>query len=376
MEELMRARRSRSAAGWVLMTTLALVLTGCAIGGDDGTIPQNALNPAGPVARSQDALWDRVFPIAITVFVLVQGLIIYAVIRFRSKGGDEDLPKQVAGNTRLEIGWTIVPALILAGIAIPTVSTIFSLATVGEDPINVRVVGKQYWWEFEYEDPQYEGVVTATQLVIPEGREIQLDMQSVSAQQPYDPAAVPEGTVNPSGSVALGVIHSFWVPQLAGKMDVVPGHTREMKIEADEPGLYLGQCAEFCGLSHPNMRFSVLATTAEEFDEWIAAQAEPAEVVEEGLAAQGQELFLERQCLTCHTVDGHPDNLDLRIGPDLTHWNSREEFAGGILDVQSDDDITAWLRDPQAEKPGTQMTNLNLSDADIEALVAYLRTLD
>lgn len=372
----MRAARSRSAAGWALATILALALTGCAIGGDDGTIPQNALDPAGPVARSQDALWDLVFPIAIAVFVLVQGLIIYAVVRFRSKGGEEGLPKQVAGNTRLEIAWTIVPALILAGIAIPTVSTIFSLATVGEDPINVRVIGKQYWWEFEYEDPQYEGVVTATQLVIPEDREIQLDMQSVSAQQPYDPAAVPEGTVNPSGAVSLGVIHSFWVPQLAGKVDVMPGHTREMKIQADEPGLYLGQCAEFCGLSHPNMRFSVQAMTAGDFDEWIAAQAEPAELAEEGLAAEGQELFLASQCLTCHAVDGHPDNLGIRIGPNLTHWNSRDKFAGDILEVESDDDITAWLRNPQAEKPGAQMPNLNLSDADIEALVAYLRTLD
>ncbi len=372
----MRVRRSRSATGWALIAVLTLLLSGCAVAGDDGDIPQNALAPAGPVARAQDALWDLAFPIAVVVFIVVQGLILYALFRFRSRGQEEKLPKQVAGNTRLEIGWTLLPAVVLAFIAVPTVSTIFALSTAEEDALNVRVVGKQYWWEFEYQDPEQQGVVTATQLVIPAGREIQLDMQSVSAQQPFDPGALPQGEIDPRGPVALGVIHSFWVPQLAGKVDVVPGHTRHMKIEADEPGLYLGQCAEFCGLSHPNMKFSVLAQTPEEFDAWIEAQAQEAEVAEEGLAAEGQNLFAEQGCVSCHAVAGHPDNLDIRIGPNLTHFNTREEFAGGILDVQNDDHLRAWLANPQAEKPGAQMPNLNLSEGDIEALVAYLRTLD
>lgn len=394
----MRMRPSRPVAGWALVAVLALLLAGCAINGDDGTMPQNVLDPAeGTIAQQQDALWNLVFPIAIAVFVLVQGLVLYAVIRFRQRRGDDDsrLPKQVAGNTRLEITWTIIPAVILVFIAVPTVRTIFTLGVEGPDPLNVRVIGKQYWWEFEYEDPEQMGVVTATQLHIPVGREIQLDMQAVSATQSYDPAVVPEGDVNPRGEVALGVIHSFWVPRLAGKQDVVPGHTREMAIRAGEPGVYLGQCAEFCGLSHPNMRFSVVAESEEEFDAWIAEQAAEAEVVEAGDSvegqpgdpAAGQELFASATCVACHAIGGYPANGDpsaepvpleeqARVGPNLTHFNSRDEFAGGILDVQSDDDLRAWLRNPQLEKPGAQMPNLQLTDEQIDDLVAYLRTLD
>jgi cytochrome c oxidase subunit 2 len=382
MEDLMRVRRSRSLAGWVpLAVLLLLLLGGCAIGGDTGEIPQNALDPApGTVAQELDELWNLVFPIAVGVFVLVQGLILFAVLRFRSQRGPGDeaepLPKQVAGNTRLEITWTIIPAVILVIIAVPTVRTIFSVAGSSEDAMNVRVIAKQYWWEFEYEDPEQQGVVTATQLHIPTGREVQLDMQSVSPTVSYDPEQVPEGEVQPVGDVGLGVIHSFWVPRLNGKFDVVPGHTREMKLETDEPGTYLGQCAEFCGLSHANMKFSVVAQEPEEFDAWIEEQAAEAELQESGLAAEGQELYVSATCVACHAIEGHPQNAGARVGPTLTHFNSRETFAGGILDVQSDDQLRAWLRDPQDEKPGAQMPDLNLSEEQIDALVAYLRTLD
>jgi cytochrome c oxidase subunit II len=384
----MRGGRQRSWTGWAMVLVLVLLLAGCAtIGGDTGEIPQNALDPAaGSIAEEQDALWNLVFPIAVGVFVLVQGLILFAVWRFRSRGDESQLPKQVAGNTRLEIFWTIIPALILALIAIPTVRTIFSIATIEEDAMNVRVIAKQYWWEFQYEDPDQQGVVTATQLHIPTGREVRLRMQSVAATQSYNPADVPDGETL-TGGAALGVIHSFWVPRLAGKLDVVPGHTREMKIRTDEPGLYPGQCAEFCGLAHANMKFSVLAQSPEEFDAWIAEQAEPAAAVEEGLAAEGQRVFTSAQCVACHAIDGYPAGgepgaeptaLDQqpRVGPNLTHFNTRDTFAGGILDVDSDEELAAWLRNPQAEKPGAQMPNLGLSDEEIDALVAYLRTLD
>jgi cytochrome c oxidase subunit 2 len=398
MEEMMRIRPLRPLAGWALVVVLVVLLGGCAINGDDGSTPLDYLAPApGTVAEQQDALWNLVFPIAVVVFVLVQGLVIYTVFRFRQRRGDDDreLPKQVAGNTRLEIAWTIIPAVILVFVAVPTVRTIFTLSAEGPDPLNVRVIGKQYWWEFEYEDPEQQGVVTATQLHIPTGREIQLDMQAVSSTTSYDPAAVPEGDVNPRGPVALGVIHSFWVPKLAGKQDIVPGHTREMAIRAETEGVYLGQCAEFCGLSHPNMRFSVVAESPEEFDAWIAAQAAEAEVVQPGDSvegqrgdpAAGQELFTSATCVACHAIEGYPVNGDpageavpleqqARVGPNLTHFNSRDEFAGGILEVQSDDDLRAWLANPQALKPGAQMPNLQLSDEQIDDLVAYLRTLD
>lgn len=385
-----RPGRSRAAAAarWAPVLLVALLLAGCAtVGGDTGEIPQNALNPApGSPAVAQDALWDLVFPIAVAVFVLVQGLILFALWRFRAgRRDDERLPKQLAGNTKLEVIWTLVPALILAGVAVPTVQTIFELATQDPEALNVRVIGKQYWWEFEYVDPETEGVVTATQLHIPTGREIQLDMQSVSSEVSYDPSGVAEGE-NIEGEVARGVIHSFWVPQLAGKVDVVPGHTREMRISTDEPGLYLGQCAEFCGLSHANMRFSVLAQTPEEFDAWIAEQQEPADAPTDPSAEEGAELFTTKTCVACHAIDGYvqpsvggepvPLAEQARVGPSLTHFNARDEFAGGILDVQDDDDLRRWLESPQREKPGAQMPNLGLREDEITALTAYLRTLD
>lgn len=380
MEVQMRVRRSRPLIGWAL---LAMLLAGCAINGDTGEIPQNILDPSpGTTAEQVDALWNRVFPIAIGVFVLVQGLILYTLWRFRSRGDDEPLPKQVAGNTRLELTWTIIPAVILAFVAVPTVQTIFRLSAEGEDVINVRVIGKQYWWEFEYMDPAEQGVVTATELHIPAGREVQLDLVSASATVSWNPNDSEAGF--PSGDQALGVLHNFSVPKLAPKTYLYPNRVREMALIAQEPGIYLGQCMEYCGLSHPNMRFSVNVQTQEDFDAWIAEQAEDAPVAEEGDTVDGQtgdpvvgqELFVSAQCVGCHSIEGHPDNGGARTGPNLTHLNSRDTFAGGILDVQSDDDLLAWLRDPQAEKPGAQMPPNLLEEDQLDDLLAYLRTLD
>lgn len=383
-------RRSRLTA-WGAFTTAALLLGACSLGDAGGELPQDALNPAeGSVAQVVDGLWNRVIPIAAAVFVLVEGLLLFALFRFRARGDETELPKQVAGNTKLEIGWTALPAIILAVIAIPTVQTIFELSEVGPDPLNVRVVAKQYFWEFEYLDPEEKGVVTATQLHIPTGREVQLDMQSVSAQVTYNPVAS-QGEVEgaseneqPRGPVAQGVIHSFWVPRLAGKQDVVPGHTREMKLQTTEAGLYLGQCAEFCGLSHANMKLSVVAESPEDFAAWIDSQAEAAEPAEGGDVAEGEQLFTTKTCIGCHAIDGYPDTEtgettpveeQARIGPNLTHFSSRPNFAGGILE-NKDDALARWLRDPQAEKPGAQMPNLQLAEDEISSLIAYLRSLD
>ncbi len=365
-----RAHRRR----WTAWTAVAgLLLAGCATEG----LPQSALDPAGPVAREQDQLWTIVFWIAVGVFVLVQALILWAVFRYRDHGGD-DIPKQVAGNTRLEILWTIIPAVILIGIAVPTVRTIFDLAEPpGEDALDVRVIGKQYWWAFEYLGEEGEGVVTANELHIPVGREVALDMQSLSATLP-DPGA--DAAPEIGQDVSNGVIHSFWVPRLAGKQDVVPGHTRRLMIQADEPGVYPGQCAEFCGLSHARMRFEVIAHEPAEFEEWLADQAEPADPATGQLAAEGQELFESQQCYTCHAVAGYEEATgtaaDVRIGPDLTHFASRRMFAGGVFDVDDPEQLKAWLRNPQAVKAGSQMPNLGLSDDQIDALTAYLYTLE
>ena len=379
----MRARRRMSA--WAGLVVLLVLLGGCAIGGDPppgSDLPQNALDPAaGSPALDIDRLWNLVFPIAVAVFVLVQGLILFVVFRFRSRGREdqETLPKQVAGNTRLEVMWTIIPAVILVGIAIPTVGTIFNLADRPPDEaLDVRVVAKQYWWEFEYTGDEGQGVVTANELHIPTGRPIALDMHSLSAVQP-DPGSGEDIVVGEP--VSAGVVHSFWVPRLAGKQDVVPGHTRRMSIEADAPGVYPGQCAEFCGLSHARMRFEVIAHEPAEFEAWLAGQTEPADPAADALAQEGEEFFAgEGTCIACHAVDGLETATgtaaEVRVGPDLTHFASRRRFAGGTFRVDDEAQLKQWLRNPQAVKAGSQMPNLGLSDNQINALTAYLYSLE
>jgi cytochrome c oxidase subunit II len=355
-------RAARPFARWASVAGLVLLVAGCAA----GDLPQNALDPAGPYAQIKDNLWRLVFPIAVAVFVLVQGGILYTVFKFRDRG-EPDLPRQVHGNTRLEIIWTIIPALILVGIAVPTVQTIFELAgDPGDDALQVRVIGKQYWWEFEYLGDEGQGVVTANELHIPTGRDVRLTLESQSA-------VVPEGPE--------GVIHSFWVPRLAGKSDVIPGQLRAMTLAADEPGVYPGQCAEYCGLSHSRMRFRVIAHEPAEFEAWLQARIEPAAEPIDGLAVQGQDLFEDLACIACHALDGHPAFADRedagpRIGPNLTHFASRGVFAGGIFENDDAEQLRAWLANPPGVKAGAQMPDLGLTDEQIDALIAYLQTLE
>jgi cytochrome c oxidase subunit II len=358
-----RGLRGGPLVTWVVIVGLALVAAGCGAGGG-GVEPQSALDPAGPVARLQDRLWDIVFPVAVAVFVLVQGLIIFAVVKFRDRGEDQP-PKQVAGNTRLEVLWTIIPALILVGIAVPTVATIFRLSdSPADDALRVRVIGKQYWWQFEYLNAgTNEPIRTASELHIPTGREIFIELEGRSGETDDVP----------------DVIHSFWVPRLAGKQDYVPGHERTMTIQADEPGIYPGQCAEFCGLSHADMRFVVIAHEPAEFDAWIVTQQRPAAQPPSALLLQGQELFGQQQCFACHSVQGHPNNANARIGPDLTHFAERQRFAGYTYD-RTDENLRQWIANPQSLKLGAQMPPYGggeaLSDQELDALVAYLQSLE
>ena len=368
----MKARRPRGAGSvghqrrtagrrvlrWAVPLGLAVLLAGCA--GDN--LPQDFLAPEGPTARAQDRLWNIVFWVAVAVFVLVQTMLVVVLIRFRARPTDTQLPKQTHGNVKLEVVWTIIPALILAFIAVPTVRLIFELAAAPENPLEVRVVGKQYWWEFEYTGEEGQGVVTANELVIPINRPVRLSMES-TGQADSDP---------------LGVIHSFWVPKLAGKQDVVPGHTRHLTFMAEEAGVtYSGQCAEFCGLSHANMRMAVHAVEPAEFEAFIEEQATPADIPTSGSAARGAELFTERQCIGCHAINGY-EGAAARVGPDLTHFAGREKFAGYMLDNdinEGAENISAWLKDPQVVKPGSQMPDLGLTDEDTADLVEFLRTL-
>lgn len=315
---------------------VAMLLAGCA-----ENAPQDFLEPAGDIARQQDRLWDLVFGVAVVVFFIVEGLLVYALIRFRQKPGRR--AEQFHGNTRVEVLLTLAPALILAGLAVPTVRSIFDIAAEPEGALRVNVVARQFWWEYEYED---EGFVTANEMHIPVDTPVRVTLQGPD------------------------VIHSFWVPRLAGAQDVVPGRTNHLTLVADEPGTYLGQCKEFCGLSHANMRLRVIAHSEAGYDRWVAEQLEPATA--ESLTMEGARLFLEGQCVNCHAIGG--TDAAARSGPDLTHFGSRETFAGAMF-RNTDENLRRWLEDPPAMKPGALMPDYGLSGQEIDALVAFLRSL-
>jgi len=312
-------------------------------------MPQNTLAPAGEVARDILSLFRLIFWMAVVVFVVVQGLLVYAIFRFRRKPGDTAMPAQVHGNTPLEVAWTIAPAVILAVIAVPTIGTIGKLAEPPDDKpiVQVNVTGHQWWWEFQYSD---SGVVTANELHIPVGSRVNATLRSAD------------------------IIHSFWVPRLSGKSDLFPGsRTTSRWFDADQPGEYQGQCAEFCGASHAHMKFRVIAQTQADFDAWVRAQKAPA-ATPTGRAADGAALFTNpsKLCYTCHTIDG--TTAQGKVGPNLTHFASRGTLAAGLFE-RTDENIATWLRDPLAVKPGSKMPNLGLSDTDIQTLVTYLQAL-
>jgi len=362
------------------LAPLVLALAACA-----DKAPLDTLEPQGPEAQTIDKLVDPVFAIAGVVFVLVQLGVLAVAWKYRKRKDDDDsLPPQIHGSIKLELGWTILPALLLAGVGGASVLTILDLDDRPAGAQEVTVIGQQWWWEYRY-DVDGDGeddIVTANDLVIPAGEPITLSITS------------------------RDVIHSFWIPALNGKRDAVPGREHPLLIQADEPGVYRGQCTEFCGLSHGFMGMRVVALAPADYDEWEANQQEGAAVPDDELAAAGMEQF-RTTCSQCHLVQGEGGNEDLFEGaalvsgaaPNLTHFASRGVFAGAIFDLWVDQDgngevdlaergeqlnvsaLEAWLRNPPAEKPmypqGSRgMPNLNLTDEQIDALVAYLETLE
>ena len=327
-----------------LALVLGAVASACAT-----NAPQDTLDLEGPIAKQLDGLFNPVVAVAAFFFFFVQGLVLFAAIRFRRRSEDE-APKQIHGNTKLEITWTAIPAIILAIVGIATVVTVIDINRVeaGGEVLKVTVTGHQWWWEYEYPDL---GVVTANELHIPTGRRVELELKSED------------------------VIHSFWPPKLAGKVDVIPGRTNTMAIQSDEPGEFEGQCAEFCGLSHSRMRLRVIAQSPEDFESWAADQLRDQpkpQVGGTGEVAEGAALFQSRGCGGCHTVGGYTEG---EIGPNLTHLFDRETFAGSIFELDSRN-LQRWLRDPQGEKPGNKMVlPVPLTEEEITRLIAYLETL-
>jgi cytochrome c oxidase subunit II len=390
---------SRARRALAVLAPLLLLLSACA-----SDAPQDTLEPAGPIARKIDNLVNPVFIVAAVVFVLVEFGILYLVLKFRQRKDDDpdELPGQTHGNTKLEIGWTVLPALLLGFVSFATLATLFDINDTEDDGLTVQVTGQQWWWEYTYDtdgDGEFtdEDVLTANDLVIPAGQNVDLEVTS------------------------RDVIHSFWIPRLNGKKDAVPGRRHSLMINADEPGTYVGQCTEYCGLSHAYMRQRVVALPPDEFDTWLEDQQAEADEPTDEAAAAGAELFAG-QCSVCHLARGINDDefvdggdgtaqLVSENAPDLTHFATRGAFAGATFDLWEDLDgdhiveadeigtanggklnraaLEAWLRDPPAEKPmapvtpeeveageqGRGMPNLNLSEEQIDQLVAFLETL-
>lgn len=358
---------------WVLgPLALGLLLASCA-----SNASQDSLKPEGPYAQTIYDLFVPVFWVAVAVFVIVEGAIVLILIKFRHRKHRDQMPAQVHGNTRLEIGWTILPAIVLAFVTVPTVATIWDLAQKPPaDALHITVEGHQWWWGFRYTDPDMtttfgdsQPIVVADVMVIPTGRTVYLDLSSIG------------GLIGGSDAEQdYAVIHSFWVPQLAGKQDVVPGRTNHILLQADRPGTYYGQCAEFCGLQHAQMKVRVLALSPSDFEAWVANEKQPAVTPQDELTRQGADLFANgtgngASCIACHAIGGV--NAGVNAGPNLTHFAAKSHscFAGCDWETNDIEALRAWLRDPNAVKLGSKMPNYNLTEPEIDALVAYLTSL-
>jgi len=334
---------------------------------------------AGPVAQKQKDLFLGVFWVAVAVFVLVEGGILLIMIRYRHRKGQDRMPAQTHGNTRLEVGWTILPTLVLAGVMVPTVGLLWDLARdPGPDALRVTVEGHQWWWSFVYtgEDMRVDygdgGPITvADVMVIPEDTDVWLTLQSVGG-----------GAKDADGVTDFKVIHSFWIPELGGKQDVVPNRTNHLLLHGSEPGTYEGNCAEFCGLQHGRMRARVVVLTADEWAAWVEHQKQPA-AQPTGAAARGLGIFMNgpaegvQACVSCHSIGGIADGPP-NIAPNLTHFAdpTHECFTGCTWEADDLDALRAWLRDPDAARLGSKMPDYGLTEEQIDDLVALLTILE
>ncbi len=302
------------------------------------------LNPASPNAAKATDLFNLIFLISVATFVLVEGLLLYSVIRFRRKSTDE-MPTQIHGNTRLEIAWTVAPALVLLVVFGFTWQTLNELETMPTGGVKVKVVGSQWWWHVEYPDL---GVVTANEIHVPVNQPVTFSLEGKD------------------------VIHSFWVPELGGKRDLVPGKVNTTWFRPTKIGTFRGACAEFCGSAHANMRFTVVVQSQDDFNKWVAAQKQDAAAPVSDLAKQGEQEFVKGVCVACHTIGGTAAKGT--VGPNLTHFAARKTFGGGIIENNTEN-LKAWLKNPQALKPGNIMVIPKLTDTQVNALVEYLNGL-
>ena len=279
------------------------------------------------------------------MFIVVEGILLFSVLRFRHKEG-APTPTPHHGHTTLEIAWTLAPALILVFIAVPTVRTIFEVAgTAPPGALRVEVIGHQWWWEYRYPDL---GIVTANEMHVPVGKPVSIDITS------------------------MDVIHAWWTPRLGGKRDAIPNHHNKIAFTADSVGVFMGQCVEYCGSSHANMRLRTFVDSDSTFQAWVADQKSTPALPAKGSPEEaGRADFQKYGCIGCHTVAGYSNGP---IGPNLTHVGSRSMIAGDIM-MNTEQHLRDWIANPPGMKPGSIMPNLHVSQPDLTALIAYLQSL-
>jgi cytochrome c oxidase subunit II len=339
-------RHAASLAFGMLWARLAL----SAGPGDASQIP----NIFAPESTPADQLYHlSLFVIAVCagIFIVVFTLLAYSVVKFRRRGSDDGRePPQVYGSDQLEMAWTVIPVLIVVVLFLTSARVIHSVQDAREPDgaIEVTVVGHQFWWEFRY--TQY-GFVAVNELHVP-------------VSDPSHP------TPTFLTLLSADTDHSFWVPQLAGKTDLIPNKVNHTWIDPHRAGLYLGQCAQYCGVQHAKMLLRVYVQPREEFDQWVKGQQQPA--ANDPVVAAGREVFNRTACLNCHAIRGTVANG--RFGPDLTHLMSRDTLGSGVL-PNFPPTLRAWVSNPDAFKPGSLMPAMNLSDTQFDQLTAYLLTL-
>jgi cytochrome c oxidase subunit 2 len=313
--------------------------------------PTNIFAPASTPAKSIAHLSAFVLVITGIIFVVVFALLVYSIIKFRWRAVDANRePAQVYGSTQIELAWTIIPILIVVVLFLATARVIHAIQDTSQPPgaIEVTAIGHQYWWEFRY--PKL-GIVTANELHIP-----------VS-----DPANPTPTFLN---LLSADTDHSFWIPELAGKTDLVPNHPNRMWMDPHRTGIFLGQCAQYCGVQHAKMLLRVSVDSPEDFAAWVRAQQQPA--VQDDKVAVGRHVFERTACINCHAVGG--TNANGRFGPDLTHLMSRTTLASGAA-PNTRENLRLWIQDPNKIKPASLMPAMQLSDADLDAVVSYMETL-
>lgn len=354
----------------VLAMTAMLVLSAC---GPSGEKPYSTVDPASVTADDVHSLYKLIFWLSLVVFVGVQFAVVYLSLRYRRKKSDTKRPPQVHGHKQLELVWTVIPAIVLLVLLIPTLSTLFDHdAQAQEGSLQVDVYGKQWWWEFhlgedEVQNGQNLEVTTANEIVIPVNRNTVFNLYSNN------------------------VIHSFWVPQLSGKLDVIPGHVNSFSITPTETGEFYGECAEYCGAQHAWMRFKITVVSEEEFYGWVnnwrtsPAASTQEQAVDSGIVQAPAKFSV---CLSCHTYNGFENsnaltgiNAPSTFGPDLTMLVCRETIAAGMLET-TPENLKQWIMDPGSVKPGNYMSTqigpgmpIELTEEEAEEFVDFLYSM-